>query len=267
MWAIRSGVLSNRDDVGCAPTCQCPRSHLARNLRNWTGNIRMSLRVMRPVRLSPCGGVHAMIHEDSAHHGVRRIEQSVTILRTPMELYDYWRHVSRVPTFMKNVVSVEEHGARSHWVAQVGSGIVSWDLELTDNVTGRLLAWKAVGQVEGSHFCEVWFSRAPGSRHRDARDPVLESNAVNTRCGSRIHHWRRSGTAVDRRSAAVQTVGRSGRYYDWKRHGCTGADGRTPRTMGATNRCPSDLRARSGTVTHRPRPPIVCRFTKTFGNW
>jgi uncharacterized membrane protein len=101
-----------------------------------------------------------MIHEDSAHHGVRRIEQSVTILRTPMELYDYWRHVSRVPTFMKNVVSVEEHGARSHWVAQVGSGIVSWDLELTDNVTGRLLAWKAVGQVEGSHFCEVWFSRA-----------------------------------------------------------------------------------------------------------
>ena len=34
------------------------------------------------------------------------------------------------------------------------------DAVVPDYALGRLLAWKAVGQVEGSHFCEVWFSRA-----------------------------------------------------------------------------------------------------------
>lgn len=70
-WETRSGALSNREDVGCAPTCPYPRSHSASELRNWTGRIRMCLRSMRPVGLSPGGGVHAMTHESAALHRVR----------------------------------------------------------------------------------------------------------------------------------------------------------------------------------------------------
>jgi uncharacterized membrane protein len=103
-----------------------------------------------------------MTQETSDDGVVRRVEQAILIRRTPMELYDYWRHVSRVPTFMKNVVSVDECGGRSHWVAKVGSGVISWDTELTDDVRGRLLAWKALGQRDDAQFCEVWFSRAAG---------------------------------------------------------------------------------------------------------
>ena len=45
-----------------------------------------------------------------------RIHESFTIMKSPEELYRFWRDLSNLPRFMRNVRSVDSDGPRSHWV-------------------------------------------------------------------------------------------------------------------------------------------------------
>jgi len=69
--------------------------------------------------------------------------RAVTINRPASELYAYWRDLSKLPTFMDNVISVDVIDSnRSHWVVKAPGGkTVEWNAKLTEDTPDRTLAW------------------------------------------------------------------------------------------------------------------------------
>lgn len=87
-----------------------------------------------------------------AQAGVR-IEESITIDRSPEELYRFWRDYSNLPQFMEDIESVTStspDGTLSHWVAKGPLGTrLEWDAVIHNEIPGRLIAWRSTGgQVE-----------------------------------------------------------------------------------------------------------------------
>ena len=74
------------------------------------------------------------------------IGKSVTINRTPTELFAYWRDFTRLPSFMENVERVDILAdGRSHWVVKAPAGkTVEWDAVITEEIDGELIAWASV---------------------------------------------------------------------------------------------------------------------------
>ena len=53
-----------------------------------------------------------------ARHAIK-VEESVTVNRSPAELYQYWRRLENLPRFMEHLEAVTITGERtSHWVAK-----------------------------------------------------------------------------------------------------------------------------------------------------
>jgi hypothetical protein len=69
-----------------------------------------------------------------AENGAFHVSRSVTINRSPEELYNFWRNFENLPRFMYHLEKVEVLDDRhSHWVANAPGGAnVSWDAEITD---------------------------------------------------------------------------------------------------------------------------------------
>jgi uncharacterized membrane protein len=98
--------------------------------------------------------------------GEIRVAQSVTINRSPEELYRFWRDFQNLPRFMKHVESAREtEGGRSHWVAKAPAGTtVEWDAEITEDRPNELIAWRSLEGSDVDQVGSVRFQRAPGGR-------------------------------------------------------------------------------------------------------
>ena len=81
-------------------------------------------------------------------HGFK-VERSVTIDRTPEELYRFWRDFENLPRFMDHLESVKViDNLRSHWVAKAPAGLkVEWDAEIISDIPNELIGWRS---LEGS---------------------------------------------------------------------------------------------------------------------
>src|SRR3569623_800079 len=92
------------------------------------------------------------------------ITASMTINRSPDEVYAYWRDFSRLPEFMRYLDSVDVlDDRRSHWVAKTPLGRIEWDAEITGDLPGRSIAWRSVTKgipLRG----RVTFNAAPAGR-------------------------------------------------------------------------------------------------------
>lgn len=88
---------------------------------------------------------------------------TVTINKTPQEVYDFFRDFSQLPTFMTYLDKVEEFGSTSTWTAL--GGHVTWKAEITDDQPGKRIAWQSVEASPIKTSGIVTFERAPG---RDA---------------------------------------------------------------------------------------------------
>jgi uncharacterized membrane protein len=93
------------------------------------------------------------------------VGRTVTINKSKDELYQAWRDFTRFPTFMENVVFVEDvGGGRSKWTikAPLGSSV---DLitRITDDRPGKAIAWKSEpdSQIE-TEGCVEFIDIAPG---------------------------------------------------------------------------------------------------------
>lgn len=95
-----------------------------------------------------------------------KVRRSMTILRSPEELYRFWRDVENAPQYMRHVRSVTVTGDRtSHWVAETPNGTtIEWDSEITQDIPNQLLAWRAVGKALTGSGGEIRFARATGNR-------------------------------------------------------------------------------------------------------
>ncbi|HEY9515763.1 MAG TPA: SRPBCC family protein [Gemmatimonadaceae bacterium] len=101
-------------------------------------------------------------------NGERRtiVKKSITVNRTPEEVYAFWRDFENLPRFMRHLESVEVTGeGRSHWRATAPAGqTVEWDAEIIDDRPNELIAWRTVEGADVSHSGTVRFKEAPGGR-------------------------------------------------------------------------------------------------------
>jgi uncharacterized membrane protein len=93
------------------------------------------------------------------------------VARTPEEVYDFWRGLERLPTFMWHLESVEWTGeGRTRWTAKAPLGTsVTWDAELTEDVRGEVIAWRSLPGADVDNTGSVRFERAPAGRGTEVR--------------------------------------------------------------------------------------------------
>lgn len=78
------------------------------------------------------------------------VTKSVTVNKSPSEVYSFWRQLNNLPQFMSHLESVTViDNKRSHWVAKAPLGTtVEWDAEITSEIENERLGWKSVEDSE-----------------------------------------------------------------------------------------------------------------------
>ena len=96
---------------------------------------------------------------------------AVTVARTPQEVYDFWRGLERLPSFMAHLEHVEWTGeGRTRWTAKAPLGTtVTWDAELTEDVRGEVIAWRSLPGADVDNSGSVRFEAAPAGRGTEVR--------------------------------------------------------------------------------------------------
>ena len=98
------------------------------------------------------------------------VQKSVTVMRPRAEVFQFWRRLENLPTFMYHLKSVEVNGARSHWVARApGGGDVEWDAEIIADREGEFLSWRSLEGSEIRNEGSVRFKDAPADRGTELR--------------------------------------------------------------------------------------------------
>lgn len=95
-----------------------------------------------------------------------KVEKSVTINKSPAELYRFWRNFENLPRFMDHLESVSVmDNNRSHWVAKAPAGTsVEWDAEVYNEKENELIAWRSLEGADVDSAGSVRFEPAPGGR-------------------------------------------------------------------------------------------------------
>lgn len=116
-----------------------------------------------------------------------KVEKTVTINKSPEELYRFWHNFENLPTFMKHLKNVKViDNKRSHWIANAPMGnSVEWDADIINDQENKLIAWASVegADVENSGF--VRFQLAPAGRGTEVK-VVIEYNPPGGTLGATI---------------------------------------------------------------------------------
>ena len=91
-----------------------------------------------------------------------RVTQSVTVSRSPAEVYQFWRRLENLPRFMKHVESVEPiDDVRSRWVVKGPAGSqVEWTARILADRENKLISWESLPGAEVQNAGSVWFEPA-----------------------------------------------------------------------------------------------------------
>jgi len=92
--------------------------------------------------------------------------RTVTINRPRADLYAYWRDFAKLPSFLDNVVSIDQlDDKRSHWVVRAPAGkTVEWDAVITEERDGELIAWSSAEGADVPNSGRIEFRDAQGGR-------------------------------------------------------------------------------------------------------
>lgn len=116
-----------------------------------------------------------------------KVEKTVTIAKSPEELYRFWHNFENLPNFMKHLKSVKViDEKRSHWIANAPMGnSVEWDAEIINDQQNKLIAWASVegADIDNSGF--VRFQPASAGRGTEVK-VVIEYNPPGGVVGSAI---------------------------------------------------------------------------------
>jgi len=89
-----------------------------------------------------------------------KIEQAITIERSPQDLYRFWRRLENLPKVMSHVRSVQVINDRlSHWIVDTlpGAPSVEWDAEIINEVEPERIGWKTLHGAAVDHAGSVEF--------------------------------------------------------------------------------------------------------------
>ena len=94
------------------------------------------------------------------------VTQTVTINRSPEELYQYWHDFENLPRFMNHLEAVQMTGEKqSHWKAKAPAGqTVEWDAEVVEDSPNERIAWRSLPGADVDNAGEVRFKPAHGGR-------------------------------------------------------------------------------------------------------
>jgi uncharacterized membrane protein len=94
------------------------------------------------------------------------VTRTITVNRSPEEIYTFWRNFENLPRFMDHLESVQVLGERtSHWKAKAPAGTsVEWDAEIIDDVPSQLISWRSTENADVPNAGSVHFVPAPGGR-------------------------------------------------------------------------------------------------------
>lgn len=93
-----------------------------------------------------------------------KVEKSVTIMKSPEDLFRFWRRFENLPRFMNHLESVTTtSGGRSHWVARAPAGTtVQWDAEVYNEKENELIAWRSLDGADVDNAGSVRFEPTAG---------------------------------------------------------------------------------------------------------
>jgi uncharacterized membrane protein len=90
---------------------------------------------------------------------------AVTVRGTPEEVYARWRDLPKLPHVLSHLRDVRVlDQQRSRWTAGADGRTLTWDVEITDDVPGRELAWRSLPPAAVPTEGHVRFSPARGGR-------------------------------------------------------------------------------------------------------
>lgn len=103
-------------------------------------------------------------------HPLNRVvhfRKSISINRSPSEIYAYWRNFKNLPRFMQSIMAVEVHDdTRSRWHAR---GPLNkefyWEAEILEDRTNEMMKWRTIETESNLEHEGTWSLRpAPGNR-------------------------------------------------------------------------------------------------------
>ena len=99
------------------------------------------------------------------------VEQSMTVERTPWDLYSFWRNFENLAQFLHHVESVKVlDEKRSHWVVRAPAGTtVEWDAEIINDEPNSLIAWRSLENANVDNAGSVRFVPGPEGRGTEVR--------------------------------------------------------------------------------------------------
>lgn len=120
------------------------------------------------------------------------VEKSITVNRSPQEVYDFWHDFGNLPRFMEHLELVQNTGAAtSHWKAK-GPGDVSveWDAEVIEDIPGERISWQSLEKADIPNRGSVEFRPAPGGRGTEVLVRIQYSPVGGSvgRMASRLAH-------------------------------------------------------------------------------
>jgi uncharacterized membrane protein len=146
--------------------------------------------------LTALAGGGLIYHGATAQSGIQekvgmnssiKVEKTVTINKSPEELYRFWHNFENLPTFMNHLKYVRViDNRRSHWIANAPMGAsIEWDADIVNDQENKLIAWASVegADVDNSGF--VRFTPAPHGRGTEVK-VVIEYNPPGGAVGAAI---------------------------------------------------------------------------------
>jgi uncharacterized membrane protein len=127
-----------------------------------------------------CSGYAALGINTAAQDGAKpheyfergiHVEESMTINRSPWDLYQFWRNFDNLPRFMRHVESVKViDEKKSHWVVDGPAGKrVEWDAEIINDEPNSLIAWHSLAGATVDNAGSVRFVPGPEGRGTEVR--------------------------------------------------------------------------------------------------
>jgi uncharacterized membrane protein len=124
---------------------------------------------------------------EKMEQGIVRTKRSVTVRKSPEEVYAFWHDFENLPRFMRHLESVTVTAeGRSHWVAKAPAGkTVEWDAVTVEDVPNERIAWRSVEGSDVRNAGTVEFAPAPGGRGTEVR-VTLEYDPPFGKLGSKV---------------------------------------------------------------------------------
>lgn len=111
-------------------------------------------------------GVETQPGAGTANAGAVAVNESTTINRPPEVLYEIWRSLTLLPSFIPSIKSITRiDDTRSHWVVTGPGGFdVAWDATVVNDVPNELIAWRTTPQADVTSEGSVRFTAVRGGR-------------------------------------------------------------------------------------------------------